>query len=171
MTEDSSTTEPAPTPLAEAPLDPILNRTIPGPCHPANQDTVCWGPDGLLAYGCHSVVVVLEPRSVQVLQCLSKHRSVVCSVKWSAHCPGRGDKRLGLASADMTGNIISWDVATGEHLKMVSDGNQEIQDMAWVDDTHLMSVHPPNHVIMWDMGSGAKVWKKSYGDTILSFDI
>ena len=157
MTQDP-TSESGPG-VSEAPLDPILNRTIPGPCHPANQDTVTWGPDGLLAYGCHSVVVVVEPVSVQVLQCLSKHRSVVVSVKWSP-C-STGDRRLGLASADMSGNIISWDVATGEHLKMVSDGNQEIQDIAWVDAHHLMSVHPPNHVIMWDMSSGAKVGNQS----------
>ena len=42
-------------------------RTLPGPSHPSNSGTLCWGPDGLLAYGCHSVVVVVDPASVQVL--------------------------------------------------------------------------------------------------------
>ena len=48
------------------------------------------------------------------------------------------------------------------------------QDLAWVgsgDCVHLLAVHPPNHLIMWDMGSGSKLWKKSYGDIILGFDV
>ena len=55
-------------------------RTLPGPCHAANHDSLCWGPDGLLAYACHNVVVVVDPATVQVLQCLAKHKSVVCKV-------------------------------------------------------------------------------------------
>ena len=138
---------------ATSPIVPILNRTIPGPCHSGNHDTLTWGPDGLLAYGCHNTVVVVDPRTVQVLQCLSKHRSVVCQVAWSHNI---GDRRLVLASADVSGQIISWDVSTGEHVKMVSDGNQEIKKIAWVGrgDTHLLSIHPPNHLIMWDMHTG-----------------
>ena len=34
---------------------------------------------------------------------------------------------MGLASADTSGGIISWDVASGEQIRAVSDGNQEIQ--------------------------------------------
>ena len=56
-------------------------RTLPGPCHAANHDSLCWGPDGLLAYACHNVVMVVDPATVQVLQCLSKHKSVVCKVR------------------------------------------------------------------------------------------
>ena len=55
-------------------------RTLPGPCHAANHDTLTWGPDGLLAYACHNVVVVVDPATVQVLQCLAKHKSAVCKV-------------------------------------------------------------------------------------------
>ena len=31
--------------------------------------------------------------------------------------------------------------------------------------------HPPNYLILWDMNSGTKIWKKSYGDSILGFDL
>ena len=37
------------------------------------------------------------------------------------------DRRLGLASADTSGGIISWDVASGEQTRAVSEGNLEIQ--------------------------------------------
>jgi len=155
---------------APATIVPILNRTLPGPCHSSNHGTLAWGPDGLLAYGCHSVVVIVDPRTVQVVQTLSKHKTEVCKLAWSHRV---GGKRLVLASADVSGQVISWELTTGEHGKMVSDGNQEIKDMSWVGrgDQHLLTVHPPNHLILWDMHSGSKLWKKSYGDTVLGFDI
>ena len=159
---------PAPESVSTSSLDPILNRTIPGPCHPSNQGTLTWGPDSLVAYGCNSVVVVVDPASVQVLQCLSKHKSPVCQVTWSRHLDTR---RLVLASADTSGQIISWDVASGAFVKVVSDGNLEIRDLVWVGECHLLSVHPPNHLVLWDMTTGTKIWKKSYGDTILGLDV
>ena len=51
------------------------------------------------------------------------------------------------------------------------DGNLPIQELKWINTTHLLAVHPPNHLILWDMVSGLRVWKKSYGDTILGFDL
>ena len=166
--QQKESVSPAPETISTSSLDPILNRTIPGPCHPGNQGTLTWGPDGLVAYGCNSVVVVVDPASVQVLQCLSKHKTPVCQVAWSHHLDNR---RLVLASADTSGQIISWDVASGEFVKIVSDGNLEIRDLVWVGDCHLLAVHPPNHLVLWDMMTGAKIWKKSYGDTILGMDV
>ena len=96
------------------------------------------------------------------------YSSLIGQVSWSHNA---SDRRLVLASADLSGCIISWDLVTGEHVKMVSDGNQEIQDMLWVDHRHLVAVHPPNHIIVWDMITGNKVWKKSYADTILGIDL
>ena len=107
---------------------------------------------------------------VQVVQCLAKHRAVVCQVAWAQHL---ADTRLVLASADTGGQIIRWDVAAGEAATAVSDGNQEVRGLAWVGagDSHLLAVHPPNHLVLWDMAAGAKLWKKSYGDTILGLDV
>ena len=124
--QQKESVSPAPETISTSSLDPILNRTIPGPCHPSNQGTLTWGPDGLVAHGCNSVVVVVDPASVQVLQSLSKHKTPVCQVAWSRHLDNR---RLVLASADTSGQIISWDVASGEFVKIVSDGNLEIRDL------------------------------------------
>jgi hypothetical protein len=96
-------------------LAPILNRTLPGGCLPANRGTLAWGQDGLLAYGAHSTVVVVEPATVQVLrgsprirrcvpqvlQCLARHRAPVVALAW-----GRVEaRRLQLASADSSGEV------------------------------------------------------------------
>jgi len=152
---------------APSPLSPILNRTIPGFCHPLNQGTLKWGQDGLLAYGSHNMVVVVDPATVQVVQCLNKHRASVVVVDWSTS----DTKRLQLASGDAAGQVISWDLSSGEHLRQVHDGNLPVQQLRWVSSTCLLAVHPPNHLVLWDMDTGTKVWKKSYGDSILGFDV
>ena len=144
-------------------------RSLPGPCEGGNQGTLCWGPDGLLAYGCHRTVVVVEAASVQVLQSLGGHRATVCQVCWSHHVTC--SSRLGLASADSAGQIITWDVSSGEVTRRLQDGNQTIQQISWVAETLLLAVHPPNHLVLWDVNTGTKVWKKSYGDTVLGFDV
>ena len=45
-------------------------------------------------------------------------------MSWATHL---SERRLGLASADTSGVIISWDVASGEQMRAVSEGNLEIQ--------------------------------------------
>ena len=83
------------------PLAPILNRVLPGGCLTANQGTLAWGQDNLLAYGAHSTVVVVDPATLQAVQCLTKHRSPVAAVAW-----GRVEgARLQLASADTSGEV------------------------------------------------------------------
>ena len=67
--------------------------------------------------------------------------------------------------------IISWDVASGEVIRKVQDGNQNIQQLSWVGESLLLAVHPPNHLVLWDLSTGSKVWKKSYGDTVLGLDV
>ena len=41
-----------------------------------------WGWHGLIAYGAHSYVVVVEPHSLRIVQTLDEHQACVCSVKW-----------------------------------------------------------------------------------------
>jgi len=150
-----------------SPMAPILNRTIPGICHPLNQGTLKWGQDGLLAYGSHNMVVVVDPATVQVVQCLNKHRTNVVVVDWAV----TDTDRLQLASGDAGGHIVSWDLLTGEHLRQVHDGNLPVHHLRWVSASSLLAIHPPNHLVLWDMSTGMKIWKKSYGDSILGFDL
>ena len=77
--------------------------------------------------------------------------------------------------------IISWDVMSGEVSKQVRDGNQPVGGLAWLagpatgqhsgDAALLLALHPPNHLILWNMDTGAKVWKKSYGDALLGISL
>jgi len=165
--ESSVVPDPAP------PLTPIHNRTLPGSCHSQNRHTLSWSRCGLLAYAAHSLVVVVDPLTLQVLQCLNKHRANVVQLVWS-----NNDARpLQIASADLTGHIYVWNLNSGEVLAQLQDGNQPIQAMGWMSVVQeaasdlLLAVHPPNHVILWNTATGVKVWKKQYSETILGFDL
>jgi hypothetical protein len=48
----------------------LVSRIIPGALNNANKDAIDWSHHGLLAYGCQSTVVVLDPRSFRVFYSL-----------------------------------------------------------------------------------------------------
>ena len=76
----------------------------------------------------------------------------------------------------MSGHIIVWDVVSGDAVSRLQDGNQPVQQLSWLEpglektDHLLLAVHPPNHAVLWNTQTGARVWKKSYPETILGFD-
>jgi hypothetical protein len=45
----------------------LVPRIIPGALNNANKDAIDWNHHGLLAYGCQSTVVVLDPQSFRVI--------------------------------------------------------------------------------------------------------
>jgi hypothetical protein len=44
----------------------LVSRIIPGALNNVNKDAIDWNYQGLLAYGCQSTVVVLDPQSFRV---------------------------------------------------------------------------------------------------------
>ena len=35
----------------------------------------------------------------------------------------------------------------------------------------MLALHPPNHLVLWNMDTGVKVWKKSYPDVLLGISL
>ena len=72
-------------------------------------------------------------------------------------------------------------MVAGEVVKQVRDGNQPVGGLAWLagpatgqqsgEAALLLALHPPNHLILWNMDTGVKVWKKSYGDALLGISL
>ncbi|NXX92969.1 WDR11 protein, partial [Centropus bengalensis] len=135
------------------------------------------GWQGLIAYGCHSLVLVVDPNTAQTLQVLERHKASVVKVKWAKenyHHNIGSPYSLRLASADVTGKIIVWDVATGTARCEIQEHAKPIQDMQWLWNQDasrdlLLAVHPPNYIVLWNADTGTKLWKKSYAENILSF--
>ncbi|XP_077206059.1 WD repeat-containing protein 11 [Paroedura picta] len=152
-------------------------RTLTGALSPQNRGAADWGWQGLIAYGCHSLVLVIDSKTAQTLQVLERHKANVVKVKWAKenyHHNVGSPYSLRLASADVTGKIIVWDVATGAARCEIQEHTKPIQDMQWLwsqDASRdlLLAVHPPNYIVLWNADTGTKLWKKSYAENILSF--
>ncbi|KAK1333326.1 hypothetical protein QTO34_005709 [Cnephaeus nilssonii] len=129
----------------------VSARTLTGALNAHNKAAVDWGWQGLIAYGCHSLVVVIDSSTAQTLQVLEKHKADV--VKWENHV---------------------WDVAAGVAQCEIQEHAKPIQDVQWLwsqDASRdlLLAIHPPNYIVLWNADTGTKLWKKSYADNILSF--
>uniref|UniRef100_A0A452EQC5 Uncharacterized protein n=1 Tax=Capra hircus TaxID=9925 RepID=A0A452EQC5_CAPHI len=58
----------------------VSARTLTGALNAHNKAAVDWGWQGLIAYGCHSLVVVIDSNTAQTLQVLEKHKADVVKV-------------------------------------------------------------------------------------------
>ncbi|XP_070541595.1 WD repeat-containing protein 11-like isoform X2 [Ptychodera flava] len=155
----------------------LSNKTLTGVLHNNNKGASDWGWQGLLAYGCQTSVVIVDARTVQVLQTLERHKAVVLKVKWARqnyHHDERSPYTLRLASADCHGRIIVWDVSQAAHRVEFQDGTKPIVEMEWLstqDASHdlLVALHPPYSIILWNADTGTKLWKKSFTENLMSF--
>ncbi|XP_072042557.1 WD repeat-containing protein 11-like isoform X2 [Amphiura filiformis] len=151
-------------------------RTITGALHAHNKSACDWGWQSLLAYGCHTSVVVIDTRAVQILQTLEKHKGTVIKTKWARenyHHTIDAPYGLRLASADTNGQIIVWDVSAATDRASFSDGGKPVLDLEWLatqDASHdlLVALHPPYSLVLWNADTGTKLWKKTFTDNIQS---
>ncbi|XP_043230109.1 WD repeat-containing protein 11-like [Amphibalanus amphitrite] len=163
---------------APSKLPHIVPRTIPGgSLQPEIRGAMDWGWQGLLAYSCNYTVVVIDPLTQQLVQTLDKHKALVTKVKWQrSQLDARFAYRAVLASADASGHIVIWDVKEGFFTMVLQDSWRPVSDMSWVYHTDgcghmLLAAHPPNSLVLWDTDNGNKLWKKTYNEQILSFDL
>lgn len=155
----------------------LFPKTITGPLNAQNKGACDWGWQGILAYGCQNLVTIVDPKTVQVIQVLDKHKGTVTQVKWAHenyHHDLNSPYSLRLASADSAGVILVWDVAQGTSRTEFSDGNKPVQALEWLRNQDasrdlLLALHPPYSLILWNADTGTRLWKKSYTETLLSF--
>uniref|UniRef100_A0A672NJL1 WD repeat-containing protein 11 n=1 Tax=Sinocyclocheilus grahami TaxID=75366 RepID=A0A672NJL1_SINGR len=155
----------------------LAARTLTGTLNLQNKTAVDWGWQGLIAQGCHSSILIIDPKTAQTIQVLERHKASVVKVKWSRenyHHSLSSPYSLRLASADAAGKIIVWDVVSGMAHCEIQEHTKPIQDMDWLwtQDASLdllLAVHPPNYIVLWNGDTGTKLWKKSYAENILSF--
>jgi len=188
--EEDKTTKRASTSSASAvvaDVPPVTTRTIVGHCGQASNSTrsgssvLDWSAQaGLVAYAGGHLVVVADPVTLQIVQTLEAPppASLVHKVCWSRSPTARhAADRLTLASADASGRVIVWSAKSGEIRTVLTHGDRPAADMRWLDGRfdasgHLLAVlHPPFSLVLWDTASGTQVWKRSYAETLQSFDL
>uniref|UniRef100_A0A8C5FWZ5 WD repeat-containing protein 11 n=1 Tax=Gadus morhua TaxID=8049 RepID=A0A8C5FWZ5_GADMO len=155
----------------------LAARTLTGTLNLQNKPAVDWGWQGLIAQGCHSSILIIDPKTTQTIQVLERHKATVVKVKWSRenyHHSLSSPYSLRLASGDASGKIIVWDVVSGTAHCEIQEHSKPIQDLEWLWNQDasrdlLLAVHPPNYIVLWNGDTGTKLWKKSYAENILSF--
>ncbi|KAM7409083.1 hypothetical protein PAMA_002674 [Pampus argenteus] len=155
----------------------LAARTLTGTLSLQNKPAVDWGWQGLIAQGCHSSILIIDPKTAQTIQVLERHKANVVKVKWSRENYYHNVSSpycLRLASGDASGKIIVWDVVSGTAHCEIQEHSKPIQDLEWLWNQDasrdlLLAVHPPNYIVLWNGDTGTKLWKKSYAENILSF--
>ncbi|XP_053189028.1 WD repeat-containing protein 11 [Scomber japonicus] len=155
----------------------LAARTLTGTLNLQNKTAVDWGWQGLIAQGCHSSILIIDPKTSQTIQVLEKHKANVVKVRWSRENYYHNVSSpycLRLASGDASGKIIVWDVVSGTAHCEIQEHSKPIQDLEWLWNQDasrdlLLAVHPPNYIVLWNGDTGTKLWKKSYAENILSF--
>ncbi|XP_045190429.2 WD repeat-containing protein 11-like [Mercenaria mercenaria] len=156
-------------------------KVITGPLHLENKAASDWGCQGFIAYGCYGYAVVVDPVTLQIAQTLGPHSGCVTHVRWSGenyhHAFATGSTyNLHLACADSNGVVVIWDVVTGQIRAELSDTqpSKPVIGIEWYnghDESHdlLMLLRSPDILELWDAFSGVRLWKKQFGEQLLTF--
>ena len=160
----------------------VMRRCITG-FHPPNSSRQCadWGSQRMLAFGNGSNIVILVSEPLEQLTTLVGHHANVHRVRWQQESFNHSINvpyRSWLASCDMDGVIIVWDIAAGSRVATFSDsGNKPVLTIEWLSSLQsatrdlLVAVHPSYALIMWNAATGNKLWKKTYTSEIFSFSL
>lgn len=161
-------------------ISSVQVRSIHGQLAAGNQDSLAWSWNGLIAFGCQTQVVVAETKEphLNVVQTLNKHKYLISTVKWPR------DASLRLASADIKGNIIVWDVIEGSVLTMVSGDSKELKSIVSIDwvkgdtgggknptGTYILVLYSSNTLVLYDTELGDVTWKKSFASNALEYNL
>ncbi|KAG7512542.1 transmembrane protein 150A-like [Solea senegalensis] len=60
----------------------LAARTLTGTLNLQNKTAVDWGWQGLIAQGCHSSILIIDPKTAQTIQVLERHKANVVKVKF-----------------------------------------------------------------------------------------
>ncbi|BET01493.1 WD repeat domain 11 [Nesidiocoris tenuis] len=146
--------------------EPLISpRTLIGSANVQNKGALDWGFHGLLAFGCNYSIFVIDTKNVQIVQSLDRHKAVVKKLLWDK------TNSVQLVSGDAAGQIIHWDIKSGCVLSVLQDGNKPVLGFQWAPGDYILAaLHSPYFLIIWDVKRQTKLWKKSFTDTLLSFD-
>ncbi|KAL5962355.1 WD repeat-containing protein 11, partial [Taenia solium] len=81
-----------------------------------------------------------------------------------------------LASADASGRIVIWNVASATPLAEASEYDSGVCDMHWISDQDisrdlLLILHTENKLILWNAQTCTPLWKKTYSYKINSMSL
>ncbi|KAL3121665.1 hypothetical protein niasHT_006171 [Heterodera trifolii] len=144
--------------------------TLTGSLHPSNRGAFAWSENGIIAFGCHSVLAFFDVRRLEVFQTVDLHSTSINLICWK---PSSNELLLRCASSDIGGNIV---VLEGRQCAMFRNSNTPVSDLQWlcwpdVSRDFLVSLHSNNLLIVWDVGKRERLWEHRFGTSVFKLSI
>ncbi|KAJ1634610.1 hypothetical protein T492DRAFT_864797 [Pavlovales sp. CCMP2436] len=155
-----------------ADLSGCAPSAIPGPPHADNRGALDWSAHGLVAYGCHDVVVVFEPGSCEVVQTLDCAGARVTRVSWAPRETTAGlaksPRRADLLSGDTRGHVTLWDVLRGSAVChcVTPSPERAVAGLAWHPAVSggALVLYAGGTLVLWQLADGEPRTLWSYAD-------
>uniref|UniRef100_A0A8R1I657 WD repeat-containing protein 11 n=1 Tax=Caenorhabditis japonica TaxID=281687 RepID=A0A8R1I657_CAEJA len=148
-----------------------MPHTVPGCLHPSNgRNAIDWNDGGLIAYGSHNVLHVVDVLRYKRIQCIELHQSAINIVRWA---PARSSFsefstcQPIIASSSISGHIIVSNATTAAQINQFSHPNTSVLQMFWypwkdISRDFLLVLHSSNTLVLWNTATGEKVWCHIY---------
>ncbi|XP_052771581.1 WD repeat-containing protein 11-like isoform X2 [Mya arenaria] len=158
-------------------------KTLTGNLLIDNKGACDWGCQGFLAYGCKTYAVIIDPKTLQIIQTVGPQKGFINVVRWSGedyhHAFATGSTyNLYLACADTSGDVVIWDVVSGQVRTELSDASatKAVIDIQWLRGhatSHdlVVVLRHPDLLELWDGFTGVRLWRKSFGENLLSMTL
>eukprot|EP00698_Gefionella_okellyi_P024526 TRINITY_DN8678_c0_g1_i1.p1 TRINITY_DN8678_c0_g1~~TRINITY_DN8678_c0_g1_i1.p1 ORF type:complete len:1078 (-),score=210.28 TRINITY_DN8678_c0_g1_i1:854-4087(-) len=145
----------------------IRPSVLPGRPAPPNQGAIAWGCHGLVAYACHSCVLVIDVVTVDTVQTLDGHVQPVSALCWAHDNIGGSAAQvdpLRIVSGDTAGTLLLWAVSDGRCLVRFADtttSGKPVLSLVWhpEEDDLFMSLHTGGILTLWNARSAIRLWK------------
>lgn len=134
----------------------------------------------LIAFAHDNCISLVEPRSIAIVQSLNLHSATVTQLVWAPenyYHDSKNPYTHRLASADASGRIVIWDVASATPLAEASENDSSVCGMHWISDQDisrdlLLILHTENKLVLWNAQTCTPLWKKNYSYSInsMAFD-
>nr|CDS15714.1 WD repeat containing protein 11 [Echinococcus granulosus] len=122
----------------------------------------------------------LGSATVNIVQSLNLHSATVTQLVWAPenyYHDSKNPYTHRLASADASGRIVIWDVASATPLAEASENDSSVCGMHWISDQDisrdlLLILHTENKLVLWNAQTCTPLWKKNYSYSInsMAFD-
>ncbi|CAL8068606.1 unnamed protein product [Calicophoron daubneyi] len=146
---------------------------------PENESALDYGWKRLVACGCFSTVLIIDPYCAKNIQSLQGHRGAVTIVSWAPENYYHDQKNpynIRLASADVDGIIIIWDVVHAGVVSEFSESGCGVLDVQWIQNQNLsrdlvIVLHTKGRFVLWNTQTRTQLWKSMVGEQIASFSM
>ncbi|KAF1768528.1 hypothetical protein GCK72_000340 [Caenorhabditis remanei] len=148
-----------------------MPHTVPGCLHPSNgRNAIDWNDGGLIAYGSHNVIFIVDVLRYKRIQSIEHHQSAINIVRWSPARSPFADSTKNqpiVASADIGGHISISNALSATQINQFSHPNTSVLQMFWypwkdISRDFLLVLHSSSTVVLWNTVTGEKVWNHTY---------